>query len=422
MIIKSWKTAALLACIQFQLFCPSIAIGQRQDVYDTANYAAEMAGASLTSYNTDGNDSYESNHCGYTTCGPSCSDTCPEGGGLRQGQFYIGAEYLYVRSTFSQATAFVERTSLGIPGSVNQVVNQFVEMDFDYGSSYRFFGGYRLCECGCDLQFAFTRYQSDSFSSFPGVDPTSLPPEVVSIERFGEDGTLANTPNTRLDVAGNVDLQTYDLAFSKTIPLGGCCCEPCCDACCDSCCGNCCDSCCGGGACCGPACCAAWDITWSAGVRFADVAWDRSINSITTNVGQPNRSYATRMEFNGAGPRWGLEGRRYFGRNYRLALFAKGDISLLLGDVNIVNNLDSLPARQTLFESTQLIPVVDIVVGGSVYIGNRVTLNSGYLFSAWHDLGMRDSSQALADDTGMTFDDANILGFDGWFARGEFAF
>ena len=45
-------------------------------------------------------------------------------------------------------------------------------------------------------------------------------------------------------------------------------------------------------------------------------------------------------------------------------------------------------------------------------------LSSGYLFSAWHDLGFRDQFNYLTFlDT--NYDDANILGFDGFFARLE---
>ena len=56
------------------------------------------------------------------------------------------------------------------------------------------------------------------------------------------------------------------------------------------------------------------------------------------------------------------------------------------------------------------------------------TFSAGYMLSAWHDLGFRDEPvlgrQALnpVDVLVSHYDDANILGFDGFFARVEFAY
>ena len=41
------------------------------------------------------------------------------------------------------------------------------------------------------------------------------------------------------------------------------------------------------------------------------------------------------MDFQGGGLRTGLEGRRYFFKDGWLSIYGKGDISLLLGDVNV---------------------------------------------------------------------------------------
>ena len=134
------------------------------------------------------------------------------------------------------------------------------------------------------------------------------------------------------------------------------------------------------------------------------------------------------MEFQGAGPRFGLEGRRYFGKKYRASLFLKSDVSLLLGNVNIANtrNVAGL-VNTTILDTTQIIPVLDIVAGGTVSVSDRISVSGGYLFSAWHDLGMRDTFDILDDPgfqqpTDLTFDDANILGFDGYFVRAEVSF
>ena len=81
----------------------------------------------------------------------------------------------------------------------------------------------------------------------------------------------------------------------------------------------------------------------------------------------------------------------------------------------------------TRFSSTQLIPVLDIEAGATVYVCDCFSISGGYLFSAWHDLGMRDTFDIL-ESNGVsgggvpTFDDANILGFDGFFVRSELTF
>jgi len=408
------RLAALAAC--FTLFSMHSASAQRQSEYLTANNAAMAAGESLASYNSFdafGGDNYDSGQCN-SNCGGCCGcDTCSGGrlelgNGLlnRRGQFFFGADYLFVRSTFSESNAFVTRTQ----SANGAVTNVFTKLEYDYESSYRAFGGYRLCECGGEIQFAFNRYQSGGTAGRAGADQANLPPGVASIQIIAGGALVALDPNARIDVDSRVDLKSYDLSFAKTIPLGSAICSTC-----DSCtsgydCGDCCEC----------RICPAWDITWSAGIRVANVDWDRRASSTTTNTGQPNRFANARMEFDGGGPRWGMEGRRYVGKRQLFSFFAKGDISILLGKVAIDSNVND--AQFASFDSTQLVPVLDITAGTTMYIGSNATLSAGYLFSAWHDLGMRDTFPILETDTGLTFDDANILGFDGLFARAEVAF
>lgn len=139
-----------------------------------------------------------------------------------------------------------------------------------------------------------------------------------------------------------------------------------------------------------------------------------------------NESSNAALDFEGIGPRVGLAGRRYIGRRQVLSLYARSDVSLLLGDVNIVTNYGVNPAGDpaliSIFNNTQLFPVLDIEAGGTLQVTENITMSAGYLFSAWFDLGMRDTVDALAANGGPFWDDANILGFDGFFARTEVAF
>jgi hypothetical protein len=135
------------------------------------------------------------------------------------------------------------------------------------------------------------------------------------------------------------------------------------------------------------------------------------------------------MDFQGGGPRFGLEGRRYFGPGLCGSLYLKGDISLLLGDVNlrerrivadqISTTPDTVHTQTATFRN--IMPVTEIETGLSVQVLDRVTLTSGYLWSAWHDLGFRDQF-AFGTFLETNYDDANILGFDGFFTRVEARF
>jgi len=413
------KIAALVVCLSFYTMQTANAQRQRQyqtadrqtAEYQTANDAAAMAEASLASYNSFDafcSDDYDSSgsNCNYCdsdsgSCGcDSGSCGCLGSNSLldRPGLFYVGAEYLQVRATFSESVAFLTQTQT-VVNNTAVLTNTFTELEYDYEPSYRIYGGYRLCDCGGDIQFGYTNYDSSA-----AAIGTAQPGSVV----IAPDRVTSLTPETSVITNSGVRAQSYDLAFSKTIPLG---CPP--------------------STCCGYRWYPAWDITWSAGIRYAEVDWNRDHAQVDT--GAVGNTSSTVLDFEGGGPRWGLEGRRYLGKKQHFDLFLKGDISLLLGNVGITNTRMAVVAgapiaiNTTIFNSTQIIPVLDIVVGGTAYLSDRLTVSGGYLFSAWHDLGMRDTfallnDPGLQDPTDITFDDANILGFDGFFVRTEFSF
>lgn len=336
------------------------------------------------------------------------------------GQFYAGGEYLYVRANYSQAISYVT-ANLPAGGPTSVTFNQF---DFDYGDSFRFYGGYRLCECGGDLRFTYTQLNSDSAFQSP------LVPGDTSQQFFAPLEVVADTPGTSLNGRAEVELNIYDIEFGKTIPLGcpmGCCggaggCDSCCDAGCtgDACGGGCGSGC---GACC---CCPAWDISWRGGVRIADLDSEFIYdNTIPANPALEQTSRA-RQTFEGAGLRWGMTGRRYLGRQGLGSLYIKGDLSVLLGDHTIVaDSVVGTGFSRHEISCTHIIPVTEIEAGGTICLTDNITVSGGYLFSAWHDLGYRIEQPFSTAGTGVQlegFDDANILGFDGFFVRGEVAF
>ena len=125
----------------------------------------------------------------------------------------------------------------------------------------------------------------------------------------------------------------------------------------------------------------------------------------------------------------GLLGRRYFGCRGCVSFYAKGDISLLVGNMEIqtvIQDFESsipLPMISHQNSGRRMIPVTEIESGITAHLGRHVDLSFGYFLSAWHDLGFRDEYDFSVGPGGgfqlSHYDDANILGFDGFFARVE---
>ncbi|MEQ8211351.1 MAG: Lpg1974 family pore-forming outer membrane protein [Lacipirellulaceae bacterium] len=406
MRLKRWGTAALALCLCITGMAQAQQQGGRE--YQTADAVIDE-NVDLASYND----------CN-TGCSVDGCSSCGGDGGMLGGimdrplMLIAGAEYIYARANFSQALSYIENDT------VNNVVT-FNQYDFDYNSSYGFYGGIADCCCGGAIIFDFQRLRSDAVFG-PISDDTAA--GIVNIVPFE-----VNPPaNGFTNGFASVDLQSYGASFQKTIPLGSpLCADTCCD-CGDTCCGDdCCgDSCCGD-SCCGSGCgcgwCPAWDLTWRGGIRWANVDWSRGANAFDTTTGTAvaDDSYVTQLDFEGFGFRTGLEGRRYFGRRGRFSVFAGGDISVLLGDINIRTTVVDGGTPSVFQDScTHIVPVTEVEMGGTYHIGCHASITAGYFFSAWHDLGMRDEYETNLQMS--HYDDANILGFDGLFARAEVAF
>jgi len=342
-----------------------------------------------------------------------CDDTCytgsscgTRGAACASGQCFVTADYLYVRSSFSEAVEFMEVDST-TPGLNDREINQF---EFDYESSFRVGGGYRLCECGDEIRFVYTRLSSSAEDQQDFDTDIIVPFEVVA------------EPGGEYLFDADVDINSYDLTYAKTIPLGGQCCG--CGDACGSECGSGCSS--GCGDCCAAPCCPVWDVTWSGGIRVADAEWQRTYTALGATDNLVSDA-VSRMDFDGVGGKVGMEGRRYFFSGGWLSVYMKGDISLLYGDLEFetvrTEEGGSVP-DQIIRQATsnqQLIPVTEIEAGLSSQVSCHGRISAGYLLSAWHDLGFRDEFQ-LDNVFPLQYDDGNILGFDGFFARLEYAF
>jgi hypothetical protein len=324
----------------------------------------------------------------------------------QSGQFFVTVDYLHVQAGFSDATAFIDRQLVNGTTSFD-----FNQLEFDYESSYRIGGGYRLCGCGEEIRFLHTRLKSEADDAFVSEAITGVgfrhiipfkPPQF---------------PGGRVEIDADVDVKSFDLEWAKTIPLGG---RVCCD--CD-CAGPCMGDCGGCGDPCG-ASCPLWEITWSAGIRYAEADWRRRWTSFN-DVGAEIGGVVSAMDFDGVGIKTGLEGRRYFFETGWLSVYGKGDISLLWGELDFdLQQRDELDLPTQVLVSNevrQIIPVTELEAGLTAQVTCNSRISGGYLLSAWHDLGFRDDF--VNDITfPIVYDDANILGFHGWFVRAEIAY
>jgi hypothetical protein len=407
MKLHSWGAAALAACA---LLASASRLPAQQAAAEAPlapmadGMASDDMGADLDAMEQSELGSY--NSC--STCSSGCSGcpSCSAGGGGMGGflnrpiQLVVGAEYIYAKANFSDALAFVEQ-------DLNEAGETWHCFDFDYNSSFSVYGGIYLPDCGGAVIFDYTRLTSDASTSAQSVD--------LETNIFGPFEVDDN-----IEGFADVEINNYDLGFAKTIPLGcplecgKSCGDGCDDACCDS-------TCCGDG--CGGCWCPAWDITWMAGIRYADVNWARGLDSFDPlNDFAFIDGYRTTMNFDGFGGRVGLMGRRYIGRRGLVSLYARGDWSLLIGDVELETLVTN--AAGTAFhrkDCEQIIPVTEIELGSSIHLGSNATLSAGYFLAAWHDLGMSET-YTFPQFQVSHYDDGNILGFDGAFARVEIAF
>jgi hypothetical protein len=354
-----------------------------------------------------------SDPCCSCECDQSCGFESNSFCGLRGGSWFVTADLLAVRAHFSDALAFA--TQIDTNTTPSTTVQHFHQIDYDPESSFRVGGGYRLCNCGEEIVFNFTRFRSSGDAS------VTAPPQgsgTTIIFPFDVNPLNGNNGQTGT-VHSSVDMNSGDLEWRKTIPLGGCCCSSCGDACG---CGNS-----GGcGDCCRPSC-PAWDITWSGGIRVAQGGWDRDYFVDDPQDATLNIDTRVDIDFEGVGPRFGLEGRRYFGCDGWFSTFLKGNVSLLFSRIETETRQETfITGAENITTEVQkvqeVVPVIDMEAGISAQVTCRSTFSAGYLLSAWHDLGFRGEPVRANIALNTSYDDANILSFDGFFVRYEWTY
>jgi hypothetical protein len=339
--------------------------------------------------------------CQLDGCDSGCEDCCQycwNGGCCRKGVWYAGGDYLLVRPTFSQNVAYyicATATDTASDPVLSVASATAVQFPYQYRSAYRAFIGYHLWDCGGDILFTYWNLQ-DSANIVGGPASTS---DEASVLFCGQFGNMAATAGQFLAASSEVRADIYDLDFAKSINLGGA--GPCCTS------------------------CPRWDLRWSAGVRGAQVS--RTDNNEVINPDQSAAAIGqSRATFTGAGPRVGLQGRRYLGSCGYWSLYARTNMSLLLGTYNqtrtaIVEGSEEVPTTFTTQTDNfrRMVPVTDIEVGGTWQVTPRLFFSAGWLFQCWWDLGFGETQESVAF---TPLDTSNIMAWDGLFLKGELIF
>jgi hypothetical protein len=291
--------------------------------------------------------------------------------------FFAGAEFLLLRTRFSEGYAYARVSqTLATPSTRNV---QAVELPFDYDPSVRVFVGYRLGEDSGDIRFTYWHYRTDAKTSEVIGSQAGLNQFIVDpVGNFAQTGDF-------IRAHASVETNVYDLDYDvPLLPRSS-----------------------------------HWALTGSAGVRVADIH-QHNEDPVLDPTGAVASIGSFAAHFVGAGPRLGVEARRYIGQSGRLSLFAKGSGALLVGSYDFTGGTAAPGfAGNQSADLTRLVPVAEMEVGASWQPWKPLTLSAGWLFQAWFDLGI---SRGQFGGIYVPTDDANIMSFDGLVLRAELAF
>ncbi len=329
-------------------------------------------------------------NCGQSgPCGDCCNPCWP------RGNWVAGAELMVLRPTSSENIAFQRQVS--IDGDSPSQTDTAVQRDWQYKGSFRTYIGYQWCDCCEEIRFTYWNYSNSARQLSPPASDNG-----TALTQFtGQLEINALNPGDRLLANNQLLMNTYDIDYSKCICYGDCDpCNPCC-------------------------CCPPWGLKYYVGIRIADV--QRGDNSQVTDSEDSILAQSfIHTKFTGAGPRVGLEGRRWFGCDKCWSLYARSNFALILGQFDIDERaLNSQSSTGTFTHQSyhdshdRVIPMTEIELGGNWQINCRWNLSAGYDWQAWWDLGAFEQG---ANTFQEPIDTSNILSLDGFFLRLEYCF
>jgi len=302
-----------------------------------------------------------------------------------------GGEWLLLRPHFSQAVGMTETIHSEIGAREVSTQNQ-LNFNPGYQGAFRTYLGFRDRYCGDEVRFTFL--------NFNGVD--SLNGTATSNTQFCD--FLCNTtpnPGDSVNTRFNLGASVWDLDCIRPFYFK----SPCNDGC-------------------GPQC-HPWDLRWFGGFRVAYI--NHSISSLVTDARAADNILAASSasnKFTGFGLRMGLQARKFLGTQGRLSVYGRGAGSLLVGNdyQNVATATSSTiqvpTASYLVSRNSRIVPVAELEVGGTWFMTPRFAVSGGWMLMSFWDLGLQETGSMSTP----AFDTSNILGFDGFFVRGELVF
>lgn len=300
-------------------------------------------------------------------------------------RFVFGADYLFLRPSFSNSTALYQATAVGGQSIALTPLNY----DFGYASGVRGFIGYNFSE---DTLGRF---------SYLGIDAATSVAGTATGNYVGGDGTAVVGPfyteavpaTASITSTAKISLDLYDLELARRFEI---------DTETDG--------------------AARWDTAGSAGIRFMD-------SSVSTTVDNycplcPNYLVTTNRVFQGVGPRLAIQGRRYLGPARRWSAFATGGAALLVGsfsndDTRLTKNVNLLESQST--GGTLVVPNFDIALGTSWQWGPRTSISAGWMLMFFGNLGYSETIDTNGINAGAVATSVPLtnssLAYDGAFFR-----
>lgn len=300
------------------------------------------------------------------------------------GPWFAGAEYRYIRATFSEAIAFATVTdSIGPGGFQRQVHGE--ELSFDYDSSMRFYFGTHIGDSQ-DIRFSYWYFDTDvAVNGAAGAGQTLVDP-------FGNIGLGAAAAT--IATTASVNMNVFDLEYLQSMHFHN----------------------------------QNVDFQYGAGLRFADV--NQNYTSVINNGGLATSSGLFTADFAGVGPYLSLTGSTAH-CDRRFSLFAKGGAALLIGSYDVASqvSIPGIASGGQTADRTRAVPILESELGATWHATDRLTISTGWLFQSWFNLGTSGGTfdgenlpVAPIDTVFGQTDDADIMSFDGLFVRAELWF
>lgn len=169
--------------------------------------------------------------------------------------------------------------------------------------------------------------------------------------------------------------------------------------------------------------CDHYNVSWMAGIRYAKLEQGFNSNFIINGF----ETVQTNIEFNGFGPKFGLEFERFM--VHGLSIYGKSAASLVVGGftAEYAQNTNNAFRVNTAWEVDRIVPIFDLELGVAwTSRCERFRFGAGYLVSAWTNVVKTDDWIKAVQANNFVNQAAVELGdtitFDGFVGHAEIRF